>query len=84
MGFPGDSEGKESACNAGNPGLIPGFGRSPQEQNGYSLRYSCLENSKDSGALWATVPWGLKELDMTERLTLSLFIVFTSVITDAI
>ena len=40
--FPGGSEGKESACNAGNPGLIPGSGKSPGEGNGYSLQSSCL------------------------------------------
>ena len=39
MGFPGGSDGKESACNAGDPGLIPGPGRSPREGNGYSLQY---------------------------------------------
>ena len=53
--FPGGSDGKESACNAGDPGLIPGLGRSPREENGYSLQYSCLENSMDRGAWWATV-----------------------------
>ena len=49
MGFPSDSNGKESACNAGDPGLIPGSGRSPGEGNGYSLQYSCVENSIDKG-----------------------------------
>ena len=43
MGFPGGSNGKESACNAGDPGLIPGSGRSPGEGNGNTLQYSCLE-----------------------------------------
>ena len=46
---------KESACNAGDPGLIPGLGRSPGEGNGNPLQYSCLENSMDGGAWWATV-----------------------------
>ena len=55
QGFPGGSNGKESACNAGDPGLIPGAGRSPGEVNGYPLQYSCLENSIDRGACWATV-----------------------------
>ena len=50
MGFPGGSEGKVSACNAGDPGLIPGSGRSPGEGNGNPLQYSCLENSMDGGA----------------------------------
>ena len=44
------SDGKESACNAGDPGLIPGSGRSHGEGNGYPLQYSCLENSVDRGA----------------------------------
>ena len=44
MGFPGGSDGKESACNAGNLGLIPGLGRSPRGGHGRPLQYSCLEN----------------------------------------
>ena len=55
MGFPDGSGGKESACNAGDPGSIPGLGRSPGEGNGYPLPFSCLENSRDRGAWWATV-----------------------------
>ena len=55
MGFPGVSDGKESACNAGDPGLIPGLGRSPGEGNGYPIQYSCLENFIDRGAWWAIV-----------------------------
>ena len=43
-GFPGGSDGKESACNAEDPGLIPGLGRSPGKGNGYPLQYSCLGN----------------------------------------
>ena len=53
MGFPGDSDRKESACNAGDPGLIPGLGRSPGKENGNPRQYFCLENSMDRGA------WGL-------------------------
>ena len=49
-GFPGGSAGKESACNAGDPGWIPGSGRSPGEGNGNPLQYSCLENPMDKGA----------------------------------
>ena len=48
MGFPSGSDGKESACNAGDPGLIPGSGRSPGEGNVKSLQYSCLENEQRS------------------------------------
>ena len=54
-GFPGGSEGKESAYNAGDPGLIPGSGRSPGEGYGNPLQYSRLENPMDGGAWWATV-----------------------------
>ena len=55
QGFPCGSEGKESACNVGGLGLIPGLGRFPGEGNGYLLQYSCLENSMDRGAWRATV-----------------------------
>ena len=54
-GFLGGSDGKESACNVGDLGLIPGLGRSPGEGNGYPLQYSCLENSMDRGAWGTTV-----------------------------
>ena len=54
-GFPGASDSKESACNTGDLGLIPGSGRSPGEENGYPFQYSCLENFMDKGAWWATV-----------------------------
>ena len=60
MGFSGGSDGKESACNVGDPGLIPGLGLSPGERNGIPLQYSCLENSKDRGAWGATV-YGVAE-----------------------
>ena len=50
MGFPGGSDSKASACSTGDPGLIPGLGRSPGEGNGDPLQYSCLENSMDRGA----------------------------------
>ena len=53
--FPGDSNGKESACNVGDPGLTPGMGRAFGGGNGNPLQYSRLENSMNSGALWATV-----------------------------
>ena len=58
MGFPGGSDGKESACNVGDPGLIPELGKSPREGNGNSLQYSCLENSMDSGA-WHAIVHGI-------------------------
>jgi len=53
--FPGESDGKESAYNAGDSGLIPGSGRSPGEGRGNALQYSCLDSSMDRGAWWATV-----------------------------
>ena len=71
-GFPGDSDGKESASNAEDPGSVPESGRSPGEGNGNPLQYSYLENSMDRRAWWATVHGSRKELDMTEQLTLSL------------
>ena len=54
LGFPGGSDGKEYACNAGDPGLIPGSGRSPGEGNGNPLQYSCLKNPMDREACQAT------------------------------
>ena len=67
-GFRGGSDGKASARNAGDPGLIPGLGRSPGEGNGNPLQYSCLEIPMDGGAWRATNSWGCKELDTTEWL----------------
>ena len=55
MGFPGGSEVKASACNAGDLSSITGSGRFPGEENGNPLQYSCLENPMDGGAWWATV-----------------------------
>ena len=74
-GFPGDSDGRESACNSGNPGLTPGWVSSPGKGNGNPLQYSCLENSMDRGA-WQTTAhgsqrvvhdWGINTI--TERKT---------------
>ena len=55
MGFPGGSEVKAPACNAGHLGLIPGLGRSPGKVNDNTLQYSCLGNPMDRGSWWATV-----------------------------
>ena len=55
INFPHSSLDKESACSVGDLGLIPGLGRSPRKGNGNPLQYSCLENSMDRGAWWATV-----------------------------
>ena len=62
MGFPGGSEDKASACNAGDPGSIPGLERSPGEGNGNPLQYSCLENPMDRGAWRAEEPGGLQSM----------------------
>ena len=56
LGVPGSLDGKESACNSGDPES----GRSPGEENDYPLQYSCLENSMDRGAWWAKVHGGAK------------------------
>ena len=67
-GIPGGSKGKESVCNARDPGLIPGLRRSPGEGKGKPLPYSCLEDSMDRGA-WQTTVRGVAELDTTKQLT---------------
>ena len=56
-GFPGGSDGKESACNAGDQGSVPGLGRSPVEGKGYPLQYSGLENSMDCIVHGVTKSW---------------------------
>ena len=64
-GFPGGSDGKESTCNAGYPGSIPGSGRSPGEGNGNLLEYSSLRNSMERGDQQAAVHGAAKESDTT-------------------
>ena len=75
MGFPGVSAGKESAYDAGDPGSIPGSGRSPREGNGNPVQYSCLENSMERDAWKATVygvrhDWATKPLHESKPSTL--------------
>ena len=65
-GFPGGLDGKESACNAGDLGSIPGSGRHPGEGNGNPLQYSCLENPMGRGARRATVHGVSKSQATTE------------------
>ena len=71
LGFLGGSDGKASACSAGDPVSIPGSGRSPREGNDNPLQYSCLENPMDGGVWWATVhgaaksPSGLSDITFT-------------------
>ena len=60
-GLPGGSDGKGSAYNVGDPGSIPGLGRSPGEGNGNPLQYSCLEKSHGLRSLLGCSPWGHKE-----------------------
>ena len=71
--LPGGSEVKASASNVGDPGSIPGLGRSPGEGNGNPLQYSCLGNPMDRGAWWATVQ-SRKESDTTEQLHFTSFL----------
>ena len=80
VGFPDGSDGKESVCNAGDLGLIPRLGRSPQEGNGYPLQYSYLENSMER-SLGGYSSCGHKESYMTEQLTFSLLSCLTCKIT---
>ena len=70
LGFLGDSEIKDSTCNAGDTSFILGWGRCPGKGNGNPLQYSCLGNLMDRGAWWATVLGVEKESDTTEQLTL--------------
>ena len=69
MGFPARSDGKESTCNVGDLGSIPGLGRSPGGGHGYPLQYSRLENPHGQRSLVGYSPWGCKELDTTEQLS---------------
>ena len=69
MGFPGGLDGKESVCNERDLGSIPGLGRSPGGGHDNPFQYSCLENPHGQRSLAGYSPWGLKESDMTERLS---------------
>ena len=69
LGIPGGSDGKESAYNVGDLGLIPRLGRSPGRGNGNPLQYSGLENPHGQRSMAGYSPWGRKELDMTESLS---------------
>ena len=69
MGFPGGSDGEESAYNAGDLGSISGLGRSPGGGHDNPLQHSLLENSQGQKSLVGYSPWGCKESDMTKRLS---------------
>ena len=78
VSFPGGSEVKVSACNAGDLGSIPGSGRSPGEGNGNPLQYSCLENPMDRGAWWATVHRVTKSQTRLSDFTFTFTFMFSS------
>ena len=69
VGFPGGLDGRESTCNVGDLGSIPGLGRSPGGGHGNPLQYSCLENPYGQRSLVGHSPWGHKQLDMTKHST---------------
>ena len=71
MGFPGGSGGKESACNVGDLGSIPGSERPPGEGNGHPLQYSYLGESQGQGGLAGHSPWGCKESNTTVQINLT-------------
>ena len=75
-GFADGSDGKESACNAGDPGSISGLGRFPREGNGYPLQYSCLENSKNREAWWVIVHGVTKSQTRLKDFHFQLFVSF--------
>ena len=69
LGFPGDSDGKEYTCNAGDLGSVAGLGRSTGGEHGNPLEHSCLENTQGQRSLGDYSPWGRKESDTTERVS---------------
>ena len=81
-GLPCGSDSKASACNAGNPGSIPGSGRSPGEENGTPLQSSCLENSMDGRAWWAAVHGITKSQTQMSDFTFTFFHFITEQMPD--
>ena len=73
MGFPGGSDSKKSVCNSGDPGLIPGLGRSPEEENNSPLQYPCLENPTDTGHWQAMVHGVSKSWTRLKQLSMHTF-----------
>ena len=88
--FPGGSDGKESACNTGDLGLMLELGRSPAEKNSNPLQYSCLENPMERGAWWAAVHGvaksrtQLKQISMQAKLNRFVFCFFFSVFVNSL
>ena len=74
MGFPGGSDSKVSAFNVGDPGSIPGLGRSAGEGNGNPLQYCCLEKFHGLRSLVGYSPWGCKESDTSEQLHVGTYV----------
>ena len=85
LSFPGGSDGKESACNAGDLGSIPGLGRSPGGGHSNTLQFSFLENSQRrvQRSLVGYRPWDCKESDMTEQLSTARHIVAYNVVLNS-
>ena len=79
LGFPGGSDRKESACNVGDLGSVPGLERSPGGGHGNPLQYSCLENPHGQRSLASCSPWGCKEWDTAEQLSTHTHSTFTKV-----
>ena len=75
--FLGGSDGNESACNAGDLGLIPGLGRSPGEGKGYPRQHSCLKNPRDGGDWWAAIYGVAQSLTRPKRLSSSSSIAYS-------
>ena len=84
LAFPGGSDGKESACNAGDLGSIPGLGRSPGGGHGNPLQCSCLEDPHGQRTLMGYCPWGRKESDMTEQLSMEAEAAFWGPLADVV
>ena len=83
-GFPHGSDGKESACNAGDPGSIPGLERSPGEGNGNPLQCSCLENPRDGEAWWAAIYGVAQSRTRLKRLSSSSSILWASLLAQTL
>ena len=83
-GFPGGSDGKESACDVGDLGLIPGLGRSPGGRHSNLSHYSCLENSHGQRSLLSYSLRSLKELDTTEQLSTARQLIYNIVLVSGV
>ena len=80
LSFPGGSDDKEAACNVGDLDSIPGLGRSPGGEHGNPLQYFCLENPHEQKSLVGYSPWGHKESDMTEWLSIHMRVLWMQLI----